>query len=177
MQKICPLVYFTALCLFAPTGGAQIEKEAPMKISSPDFIEGGEIPVKFTCDGENTSPALKIEGVPATAKSLVLIMDDPDAPKGTFTHWLLWNLKTDLKEILANSPPQDAAQGLNDFGKNKYGGPCPPSGMHRYYFRLYAIDAVPNLSANSQRAALEKAMEGHVLGKAVLMGRYARQAK
>lgn len=145
-----------------------------MKLTSTRFTEGGDIPPECTCDGRNASPDLQIQGVPAAAKSLVLIVDDPDAPKGTLTHWLLWNLRPDLKEILANSPPQDAVQGINYQGKRGYTGPCPPAGTHRYYFRLYALDILPaNLHAGADRAAVEKAVEGHILDKAVLMGRYA----
>jgi len=169
--------FIAILCLFGITGISQMENEAHMKISSSKFIEGGNIPAQFTCDGENASPDLVIENLPAAAKSLVLIVDDPDAPRGTFTHWLMWNLKTDLKEIPVNSPPQDAVQGINDFGKKKYGGPCPPSGTHRYYFRLYALDVVLSLPPNSDRKALDKAIGGHVITKATLMGRYSRSGK
>ena len=108
------------------------------------------------------------------AKSLVLIVDDPDAPGGTFTHWLMWRLKPDLQEIPANSTPQDAVQGANDFGKPKYGGPCPPSGTHRYYFRIYALDMIPTQPASSDRKTIDKAIKGHVVAEATLMGRYAR---
>jgi Raf kinase inhibitor-like YbhB/YbcL family protein len=177
MQKSILIISAAITLTFTGMVGAQDGVQANMKISSDDVTEGSNIPSKFTCDGENISPGLRIDGVPQAAKSLMLIVDDPDAPKGTFTHWLLWNLKTDLKEILTNSPPQDAAQGVNDFGKNKYSGPCPPSGTHRYYFRLYALDFVPNLSSNTNRKALDKAVEGHVLAKAVLMGRYSRVGK
>jgi Raf kinase inhibitor-like YbhB/YbcL family protein len=112
--------------------------------------------------------------VPKAAKSLVLIMDDPDAPGGTFNHWLIWGLSPDLKEIVTNSVPNGAVQGLNDFKKNGYGGPCPPSGEHRYYFRLYAADIPVNLRPAARRADLDKVLRGHILKDAVLMGRYAR---
>lgn len=146
-----------------------------MNISSPDFSEGGSIPSRFTCDGANVNPALRISDVPTKAKSLVLIVDDPDAPVGTWNHWLLWNLKSDLKEIPANSVPAGAVQGLNDFKKNNYGGPCPPSGTHRYFFRLFALDTALELPAHANRKALDQAMRGHVLGQAEYMGRYARE--
>ena len=119
-----------------------------MELTSPDFVTGGPIPKRFTCDDVNHSPGLRISGVPKAAKSLVLIMDDPDAPGGTFNHWLIWGLSPDLKEIVTNSVPNGAVQGLNDFKKNGYGGPCPPSGEHRYYFRLYAADIPVNSSAS-----------------------------
>ena len=125
-----------------------------MQVISPDFSEGGNIPKHFTCDGQDISPTLKIEGVPQAAKSLVLIADDPDAPSGTFTHWLIWNLRPDVTEILATTPPAGAVQGVNDFGRNNYGGPCPPSGVHRYYFKLFALDTDPG-------AAGEVKAQGH----------------
>ena len=160
--------------LLAWVGTGQQLKESAMKISSPDFSEGATIPVRFTCDGEDVNPALHISGVPAEAKSLALIVDDPDAPHGTWTHWLMWNLRPDLKEIGVASVPAGAVQGRNDFPANKYGGPCPPSGSHRYYFKLYALDAVPELPAGSQRKAVDQALKGHIIAQAQWMGRYAR---
>ena len=148
-----------------------------MKLISPDFSEGGNIPKHFTCDGQDISPTLKIEGVPQAAKSLVLIADDPDAPSGTFTHWLIWNLRPDVTEILATTPPAGAVQGVNDFGRNNYGGPCPPSGVHRYYFKLFALDTTLELPAKSRRKVLDAAMQGHIIGEATLMGRYARRGR
>jgi Raf kinase inhibitor-like YbhB/YbcL family protein len=156
--------------------GGQSEKfTAIMKLISPDFSEGGNIPERFTCDGEDISPTLKIEGVPKTAKSLVLIVDDPDAPVGTFTHWLVWNLRPDATEIVANGSLSDAVHGVNDFGRSKYGGPCPPSGVHRYYFKLYALDTALQLPAKSKRKVVDAAIEGHIISEAALMGRYARK--
>ena len=146
-----------------------------MKLISPDFSDGGNIPERFTCDGENISPTLKIEGVPKAARGLVLIVDDPDAPAGTFTHWLMWNLSPDATEIVANSPPSDAVQGVNDFGRSKYGGPCPPSGVHRYYFKLYALDTTLQLPAKSKCKVVDAAIKGHIISEATLMGRYARK--
>ena len=156
--------------------GGQSEKfTAIMKLISPDFSEGGNIPERFTCDGEDISPTLKIGGVPKTAKSLVLIVDDPDAPVGTFTHWLVWNLRPDATEIVANGSLSDAVHGVNDFGRSKYGGPCPPSGVHRYYFKLYALDTALQLPAKSKRKVVDAAIEGHIISEAALMGRYARK--
>ncbi len=145
-----------------------------MKITSPAFQEGGMIPQKYTCDGANVNPPLAFDGAPAPAKSLVLIVDDPDAPRGTWNHWLVWNIDPQTKEIKENSVPPNAVQGTTDFGGNKYGGPCPPSGTHRYFFRLYALDTTLNLPRSAKRADLDKAMANHVLGQAMLMGKYSR---
>jgi Raf kinase inhibitor-like YbhB/YbcL family protein len=168
-----------AALLFAWAHGAcaQMEGQVPMTIRSTDFAEGGQIPVRCTCDGDNFSPELHFDNVPAAAKSLVLVVDDPDAPKGTLTHWLVWNLKTDQKQILANNAPQDAVQGLNFKGRNAYAGPCPQAGTHRYHFRLFALDIVLKLPASSGRKAVDKAIEGHVLAKAELVGTYAHADK
>ena len=138
-------VLMLALTLIASTGRAKIPSENAMKLSSPDFSEGKNIPERFTCDGKDISPMLNIDGIPKEAKSLVLIVDDPDAPGGNFTHWLIWNIVPDLTEIAANRLPSHALQGVNDFGKSRYSGPCPPAGVHRYYFRLFALDTTLNL--------------------------------
>jgi hypothetical protein len=149
--------------------------ESPMKISSPDFTGGGNIPARFTCEGENVNPALRISGVPAGAKSLVLIVDDPDAPTGTWTHWMVWGMKADVTEIAANSVPAGGAQGTNDFHKKGYGGPCPPAGApHRYVFQLFALDTALELPAGANRKALDRAMQGHVIASANCTGKYAR---
>lgn len=145
-----------------------------MKITSPAFGDYQAIPKKYTCDGEDINPPLVIEGVPIEAKSLVLIVDDPDSPSGNFTHWLLWNIGSQTKEIKENSVPQNAISGASDFGKTGYGGPCPGLGVHRYFFRLYALDVVLELSAETEKPALEKAMGNHILERAELIGRYGR---
>ena len=162
------------LLAFTAIGSAQISPEEAMELTSPDFTNGAPIPKRFTCDDVNHSPGLRIGGVPRAAKSLVLIMDDPDTPRGTINHWLLWNLSPDLREINTNSVPNGAVQGVNDFGRNAYAGPCPASGEHRYYFRLYAVDVSVNLPATAKCADVDKALHGHVLKEVVLMGRYAR---
>lgn len=145
-----------------------------MKVTSSAFEQGGNIPAKFTCDGADASPALRFEKVPPEAKNLVLIVDDPDAPSGLFTHWLIWNIDPKTTEIAENSPPA-AVQGKNDFGKSGYGGPCPPSGTHRYFFKVYALDQMLSLKAGAKRGELDRAMQGHVIGQGELMGRYSRQ--
>jgi Raf kinase inhibitor-like YbhB/YbcL family protein len=148
-----------------------------MNLISPDFSEGAHIPERFTCDGDDVSPTLRIDGVPEGTKSLLLIVDDPDAPRGTFTHWLIWNLPPDVTEISAEPIPSKGVPGTNDFGTNEYGGPCPPSGVHRYYFKVYALDTTLELSAKSKRKAVNAAMEGHIVEEASLMGRYERKGR
>jgi len=148
---------------------------ATLKISSTAFTPNGSIPSKYTCDGADVNPPLAIENVPTEAKALVLIVDDPDAPVGTWVHWVMWNINPSTKEIKENSVPQDAVQGMTDFRKQKYGGPCPPSGTHRYFFKLYAIDSTLPLRPNSTKPVVEGAMKGHILAKAELIGLYARK--
>jgi Raf kinase inhibitor-like YbhB/YbcL family protein len=169
-------VLMIALILIASTARAKIPKEATMNLTSPDFREGGNIPEGFTCDGKDISPTLKIDGIPKEAKSLVVIVDDPDAPGRNFTHWLIWNVVPDLTEIAANRLPSHAVQGVNDFGKSKYSGPCPPAGVHRYYFRLYALDTTLTLPQASKRKAVDSAIKGHTIAEATLMGRYERKS-
>ncbi len=142
-----------------------------MKISSV-FNNGDNIPKKYTCDGQDISPALKVNDVPATAKSLVLIVDDPDAPRGTWTHWTVWNIPPTTKDI-----PEGAklgVEGITDFGTIGYGGPCPPSGSHTYRFKLYALDKMLDLRRGASLSELEKEMNGHVIAQAELDGEYQR---
>src|SRR5438105_823878 len=145
-----------------------------MKIISRAFGEGGNIPMKFTCDGPDTSPPLKIEGAPAETKTLLLIVDDPDAPSGLFTHWLIWNIDPATTSIAEKSVPSGAMQGKNDFGKSSYGGPCPPSGTHRYFFRLIALDQKLDLKADAKRKELDKAIAGHIVARGELMAKFSR---
>ena len=144
-----------------------------MKISSKVFKNGDKIPRDHTKDGADKSPPLNFEGVPETAKSLALIMDDPDAPSGTFNHWVLFNVSPGVHEIHEGSAPVMATQGRNDYGEVDYGGPKPPSGEHRYFFKAFALDTVLPLSRGVNRKELEQAMTGHILEQATLMGRYA----
>jgi len=146
-----------------------------MTIESTAFKNEEEIPSKYTCDGEAINPPLTIKNVPENAKSLTLIVDDPDAPSGTWDHWILWNIPKEVMQIAEGSTPMGAVVGKNSSGENSYGPPCPPSGAHRYYFRLYALDTPLNLSSNSNSDDLRGAMEGHVLAEAELMGRYQRK--
>ncbi|MFH1470564.1 MAG: YbhB/YbcL family Raf kinase inhibitor-like protein [Candidatus Micrarchaeota archaeon] len=144
-----------------------------LKISSQAFNHNGMIPAKFTCKGENISPALEISGIPNGAKSLALIVDDPDAPMGTWVHWVVWNIQP-IQKIDEGSVPPGSSQGITDFGKPGYGGPCPPSGTHRYFFKLYALDSVLNLPPTSKKSDLENAMKGHILEKAELVGLFSK---
>jgi Raf kinase inhibitor-like YbhB/YbcL family protein len=135
------------------------------------FEESGLIPGKFTCNGEDISPPIEINLIPAETKSLVLIMDDPDAPDGTFTHWIMWNIPSSGK-IDENHAP--GTQGKNDAGEAKYKGPCPPTGEHRYFFRIYALDQNLELQEGASRKELEAAMEGKVIAQGQLMGKFGR---
>src|SRR5262249_7362931 len=147
---------------------------ARMKITSSAFQDGGNIPSKFTCDGSDTSPPLQISGVPAEAKTLVLIADDPDAPSGLFAHWLVWNIPPQTNSIAEGSAPK-GVHGTNDFGKSGYGGPCPPSGTHRYSFKVFALDRELELHSGAKRSQVDAAMKGHVIAQGELVGRYARR--
>ena len=118
----------------------EVRKMEALKISSPAFGQNGYIPVKYTCDGDDVNPPLVIDNVPQNAKSVALIMDDPDAPAGTWVHWVVWNIDPKTKEIKDSYVPKGAQQGINDFRRHDYGGSCPPSGTHRYFFKLYALD-------------------------------------
>ena len=147
---------------------------AMMKITSSAFHEGGDIPPKFTCDASDTSPPLQITGIPSEAKSLVLIADDPDAPGGLFTHWLVWNIPPQTSSIAEGSAPQ-GVQGANDFGKSGYRGPCPAPGRHRYSFKIFALDRELELGSGAKRSQVDAAMKGHVIAQGELVGRYARK--
>ncbi len=147
---------------------------ARMKITSSAFQHGGNIPSKFSCDGPNTSPPLQISDVPSEAKSVVLIVDDPDAPSGLFTHWAVWNISPQTSTIGEGSTPK-GVHGTNDFGKSGYGAPCPPSGTHRYYFKIFALDRELDLAVGAKRSQLDAAMKGHVIAQGELMGRYSRK--
>ncbi len=146
---------------------------AQLQLSSPAFSAGGDIPVQFSCKGDDMNPPLEIHGVPSSAKSLVLILDDPDAPSGLFTHWIVWNIEASTSGIAQKSVPGGGVEGTNDFGRKGYGGPCPPSGTHRYIFHVFALDQKLDLHAGARRAALDKAMAGHVVARGDLTGRFS----
>ena len=191
-RHVCVVILLTAI---GCGGGSTPLPSSPpglpaLHLSSPAFTDGGTIPKAFTCDGADRSPPLQWSGVPQAARSLVLICDDPDAPAGTWSHWVVFNLPPDVTsleegiaaELAAAPEPRPAVkqvlrttvQGKNDFGKIGYGGPCPPSGSHRYVFRLYAVDRSLDVSAGATRAEVLRAIEGHVVAEGKLTGKYAR---
>lgn len=143
-----------------------------MRLTSPAFQDNGKIPAKYTCDGDNTSPELVIENVPAGTKSLALILEDPDAPNGLWVHWVMWNINPRIGKLVEQAEPRESVIGKNSWGHNQYGGPCPPSGTHRYIFRLYALDATLDLAGMASKGQLDVAMEGHLLAEAALTGLY-----
>ena len=147
---------------------------ARIKITSSAFQEGGNVPSKFTCEGSDTSPPLQITGIPSQAKSLVLIADDPDAPSGLFTQWLIWNIPPQTTSISEGNAPR-GVHGTNDFCKSGYKGPCPPSGTHKYSFKVFALDRELDLHGGSKRSQLDAAMKGHVIAQGELVGRYTRK--
>lgn len=143
-----------------------------MKLTSSDFEHMEKIPTKFTGDGQDINPNLEISEIPENAQSLVLIIDDPDAPMGTWVHWLVWDISPKTNLISENSAPENSMQGKNSWGRNDYGGPMPPSGSHRYFFKLYALDIKLDLSEGTSAEELKRAMQEHILNKAELVGLY-----
>ena len=167
----------TAWTIGAPKKG---DEKMEIKITSSAFENNGLIPAKYTCDGSDISPPLKWDAVPEGTKSIALICDDPDAPMGAFVHWVLFNLPAKTAELAENVPhdkvlPSGAKQGMTDFGRVGYGGPCPPSGTHRYFFKLYALDTELKLEPGANKGQLLKAMENHILAQGQLIGKYKRK--
>ena len=146
-----------------------------MRLASTVFNEGDYIPAQYTCDGKNFNPRLEISDVPSEAVSLALIMDDPDAPGGGWVHWLVWNIDPTTTAIPDNSLPEGATQGLTSFGRNEYGGPCPPKGTHRYFFKLYALSKPLDIPPDTGKEELLAAIKYYILEEASLMGLYKRQ--
>ena len=171
--RISVLIFLLIFLSFYAMGSAAEAEE--WKISSPAFENGGKIPKKYTCDGANVNPPLKIENTPSNAKSFALVFDDIDAPRGSYVHWIAWNIDPGLKEIKEDSVPEGGIQGMNDFKERNYGGPCPPGRAHKYVFRIYALDTLLNVNSNGTKRDLEKAMEGHILSRAQLTGSYKRK--
>ena len=162
-----------------PAADKPKENSGVVKLTSAAFKEGQPIPATYTCKGVNVSPPLEWSGVPKTARTIAIIADDPDAPSGTWVHWVLYNLPADNIGLVENVPVTEnlkagGFQGKNDFGKIGYSGPCPPSGTHRYFFKIYALDAELPLKAGATKAEVEKAMEGHIVAQGQLMGTFGR---
>lgn len=171
--KIRVLIFWAAIGIFLIAGGSYAkDRVINMKLSSPHFSPRGLIPSRFTCQGADTSPRLDIENVPQKTKSLALIVDDPDAPAGTWVHWVMFNIPV-MSVIAEGGIP--GTEGTNDFGRLHYGGPCPPSGVHRYFFKLYALDTTLKIPSGSTKDTLENAMRGHILAESELVGLYSKQ--
>ena len=143
-----------------------------MQLTSPAFEHQGSIPSKYTCDGSNVSPPLEVSNVPSDARSLVLVVDDPDAPGGTFVHWVMYDIPPEVKVIHENTQP--GTPGTNNFNKKAYGGPCPPSGTHRYFFKLYALDRQLSLEPGRTKEQVQREMNGHIIEQIELIGLYQR---
>lgn len=147
-----------------------------MTLESSAFFNNQQIPSRYTCDGEDISPPLTIAEPPPGTESLVLVVDDPDAPGDTWTHWIAWDIDPMVSEVQEDSTPEGATVGTTSFGNTEYGGPCPPSGTHRYFFKLYALDTILGLSSDSKKDEVISAIEGHILAEAEpLIGLYSRQ--
>ncbi|MEK7083686.1 MAG: YbhB/YbcL family Raf kinase inhibitor-like protein [Patescibacteria group bacterium] len=145
-----------------------------MRLTSPAFQPNASIPSTYTCDGNDMSPPLLFSDVPAEAKSLVLIADDPDVPSGIWVHWVVWNINPKTTEASEGMVPGAGIEGITSFGRRGYGGPCPPSGTHRYVFKLYALDTLLDLPEKASKLDVEGAMDGHVIDSAELIGVYER---
>lgn len=170
--KIAIILIIVPLCLILGKDAIGI---ATLKVTSPAFAANGQIPKQYTCDGRDISPPLQIAAIPPGTRSLAIICDDPDAPAGTWVHWVVWNIDPSVREIKEGSLPKGAIEGINDFGRRAYGGPCPPSGQHRYFFKVYALDTTLDIPLNSTKADLEKAMKEHILGQGEIVGLYRRR--
>lgn len=182
-NKLVLGLFVTLGCLIALPGCSSRPSEnvpASLSLSSPDFVSGSTIPKLHTCDGSDLSPALEWKAPPAATESYALIADDPDAPRGTFVHWVIFDLPAHLRSLPQNFPKNEQSsdgsrQGNNDFDKIGYNGPCPPSGkVHRYFFKLYALDAKLNLKPGATKKDVERAMQGHILARGEFIGRYSR---
>lgn len=173
-KRIVPLVMIVYLLMPGVSRGKEVNRMSTLTITSQTFTDKGMIPARFTCDGQDVNPPLEWGTTPTGTRTLALIMDDPDAPVGTWVHWVVWNIRPDTPQIQENSVPDGAFQGLNSWKRNSYGGPCPPSGTHRYFFKIFALDTALDLSRTATKAELEIAMQGHILAQGELMGTYRR---
>jgi Raf kinase inhibitor-like YbhB/YbcL family protein len=144
-----------------------------LSVTSPDFEHEGEIPSRFTCDGDDAHPTLRIQGIPDGTKSLAIIMEDPDVPLTTFNHWVVWNIQP--VEVIEENSIVTASHGYNSMGKTNYLGPCPPAGMHRYFFKVFALNSMLDIEEDANKRKLESAMDDHILAKGELMGWYRKK--
>lgn len=165
---------YTTVSFRQPSNNQQTNTTTPMTISSPAFADNQAIPKQYTCDGEGINPSLRFSSVPGEAKSLALLLEDPDAPLGTWIHWLMWNIPATTTEISGNSVPQGAVQGQGSSGQNVYGAPCPPAGIHHYIFTVYALDSELALPSYSTVENLRAAMQGYIVAQAQIIGVYGR---
>lgn len=177
---VCVIAVLIMICPLAVSAELKGGKEMKINVGSAAFTEGGMIPRQYTCDGADISPPLSWSTLPEGTKSIAIIVDDPDAPAGTWVHWLLYNLPPDLKGLSENVPAQKTLanggmHGMTDFRRIGYGGPCPPSGTHRYFFKVYVLDSILGLFPGAIKKRLLSAMEGHILAEGELMGRYRRE--
>jgi len=168
---LCGVILSLSACAATPEGGHVMNG---ISLTSPAYQDGAMIPVEFTADGKDIHPPYRISALPDGTRSLALIMDDPDAPMGTWVHWVVWNLPAEEGELPAGQLPDGAVEGTNSWGRPGYGGPSPPSGTHRYFLRLFALDCRLDLPSSTDAEGLRRAIEGHVLATARLMGRYSR---
>ena len=175
MQRALIPVLLICILMPATLMSKEVKRVSHLTIFSPSFAHKAEIPQRYTCDGRDITPPLTIDSAPAGTQSLALIMFDPDAPVGIWTHWVLWNIPPNTRELKENQLPAGAIQGTNSWKRTGYGGPCPPSGSHRYFFMLYALDTTLKLAPGTTKADLERAMEGHIIARAELMGTYRRR--
>jgi Raf kinase inhibitor-like YbhB/YbcL family protein len=157
-----------------PAGAQEDTMPATFRVTSPAFPQGQPIPARFTADGADISPELHLLDTPPGTASFALVMDDPDAPVGTWVHWVVWNLPAATAKIPEGSLPAGAVEGRTSWGRAGYGGPAPPSGTHRYFFKVYALDTILDLPSSTDAKGLERAVQGHVLARAELMGTYTR---
>lgn len=177
---VLSLVYRMILARFmnpTPTkaiGMASKTETQALEVFSTVFSHNGHIPSEYTCDGKDINPPIEVNKIPEGTRTLALIMEDPDAPRGVFDHWLVWNISPN-EAIAEDANP--GIPGLNDFGKTGYGGPCPPSGVHRYFFKVYALDTTLELLAGADKKSLLQAMQGHILAEGAVMGLYQRKKK
>lgn len=172
---LCIGIAFGVYYIFRPTfKTTPVAVQASMKLTSPAFENYQKIPSLYTCDGKKIHPPLAVSGVPAGTKSLALIVDDPDAPAGTFTHWVIWNIHPDITMMEEGKIPQESQEGANSAGSIGYTPPCPPSSTHRYFFTLYALDAKLGLDGKATKTDVENTMKGHVMAQSLLVGVYSR---